>query len=65
VLVTVGDDLGYSVCVEHGQTRGPEGTLIHFDERATNIFRRENGKWKMVHHHSDPIATGSLARATN
>jgi ketosteroid isomerase-like protein len=23
--------------------------------RVTNIFQKENGEWKLLHHHADPI----------
>lgn len=29
------------------------GEQISLDLRATNVYRKESGEWKMVHHHSD------------
>ena len=29
------------------------GTSLHFVIRATNVFRRADGEWKIVHHHTD------------
>jgi ketosteroid isomerase-like protein len=26
---------------------------IHFEGRVTNVYRREAGAWKIVHHHTD------------
>ncbi len=28
-------------------------TLFHLDIRATNIYRRDDGQWKIIHHHTD------------
>src|ERR1017187_1362288 len=46
LLVQVGTDMGYSVCVEEGQNMSADGKHVIVSHRATNIFRLENGKWK-------------------
>lgn len=55
-IVVVDGDMGYSVCNETGRLRSAEGPMVSFNRRATNIFRREDGKWKLVHHHADTTA---------
>lgn len=51
--VCVLGDTAYTTGIEHvDATIG--GKSLHFDIRATNIFRREDGEWKVVHHHTDP-----------
>ena len=52
-MVVVSGEMGYSVCNETGRLRSSEGPIVSFNRRATNIFRREDGKWKLVHHHAD------------
>ncbi len=51
-LIQVAGDVAYEVGIEHGQVKlaGQQVTLEH---RVTNIFRREAGAWKLVHHHTD------------
>lgn len=50
--VSVLGDIAYTTGIEHvDATLG--GKSLHFDIRATNIFRREDGEWKIVHHHTD------------
>jgi ketosteroid isomerase-like protein len=52
VVVPIADDVAYTLGTEHGQMKvGDEPVRI--DWRATNIYRREGGGWKMVHHHAD------------
>ena len=52
VVVPMGDDAAYTVGTERGQAKiGDE--LVRVDWRVTNIYRREGGGWKMVHHHTD------------
>jgi ketosteroid isomerase-like protein len=51
--VVAGNTIGYTVCVEVGQNQDASGNSIEVRHRATNIFRIENGQWKLVHHHTD------------
>jgi ketosteroid isomerase-like protein len=51
-LIWVVGDLAYQVGTEAGEaTMG--GHDVSFEHRVTNIYRREAGGWKIVHHHSD------------
>ena len=52
VVVPMGDDAAYTLGTEHGQGSVGDQT-VGFDWRVTNIYRREGGGWKMVHHHTD------------
>jgi len=53
VLVRASGDMGYTVCIEEGENKDSSGKPIRVSHRATNVFRREGGKWKLVHHHTD------------
>ena len=48
----VGEDLAYEIGSERG-TATIAGESVTIDQRVTNVYRREGGQWKMVHHHSD------------
>jgi ketosteroid isomerase-like protein len=52
-LVRVGTDLAYEVGIEEGEAT-LAGERIPIRHRVTNVYRREGGGWKIVHHHSDP-----------
>ena len=44
--------------LEHWQARVPGRPDVEpFDLRATSLLRRENGAWRIVLRHADPIAT--------
>jgi ketosteroid isomerase-like protein len=57
-------ELAYIVEVERYKAKvggGEELALISL--RVTSIFRREDGVWKIVHRHADPITTAQPAKS--
>ena len=55
IHVTVGRDLAVTQCFEKGKNTGADGKTVDVTIRATNIFRKEGGKWRMISHHTDLI----------
>jgi ketosteroid isomerase-like protein len=53
VIVHTDGDLAYAVLIEHGENLSPSGKAVKIELRATSIFRREGGQWKLVHHQAD------------
>jgi ketosteroid isomerase-like protein len=51
--ITVGRDLAVVSNYEVGENVGLEGKPRKVEIRATNLFRKEDGKWKMIGHHTD------------
>jgi ketosteroid isomerase-like protein len=51
--VYAGTDFGYTSCVEEGENIILNGIPVSVNHRATNIFHLENGKWRLIHHHTD------------
>ena len=49
-------ELGYVLQIERheGRVAGHEDTIVTA-LRATLVFRREDGRWKIAHRHADPI----------
>lgn len=53
VHVTVGQDLAVVSNWEKGQNVGADGKVEVVSIRATSVFRKESGVWKMIGHHTD------------
>ncbi len=51
-LIHVAGEVAYEVGVEHGQLK-LAGQQVTIEHRVTNIYQREVGAWKMIHHHTD------------
>ena len=54
----VSADLACVVEVERGKAKvGGGHEVLPLAVRVTSLFRREDGAWKLVHRHADPITT--------
>ena len=53
MTITVGNNLAFTTNYEKGSNRNADGKTVEVSIRATNTFRKEDGKWKMIGHHTD------------
>lgn len=51
-VLQIGADMACEVGVEHGQMK-LAGQKITLEHRVTNVYRHDDGAWKMIHHHTD------------
>ena len=51
-VIRVVGDVAYELGVEQGECK-LGGYPVAIKHRVTNIYRREGGGWRMIHHHSD------------
>jgi len=60
----VAGDVAYLVEVERLNAKmGGGEDVTPVDLRCTSIFRREDGAWRLVHRHADPITTARPAES--
>lgn len=52
VRIVQGADIGYALGIEEGHNV-VNGEPVPTRHRFTSTFRREDGRWRMVHHHTD------------
>ena len=51
-VINVIGDVAYEIGIEHGHFK-VAGNPISVEHRVTNIYQRQSGDWKMIHHHTD------------
>ena len=58
IATVIAPELAYTVEIERIRARvGGSGELTPLAIRATTVFRREDGNWKVTHRHGDPITS--------
>jgi ketosteroid isomerase-like protein len=57
-------DLAYTVGIERYRASTSAGQAVQNTLRATHVYRRESGGWRIVHRHGDhlPLAPSDVAR---
>ena len=55
IQVTVGRNLGIVSDFEVGENTNAKGEVVRLKLRATNLYRKEGGQWKMIGHHTDVL----------
>jgi ketosteroid isomerase-like protein len=52
-IIRVAGDAAYELGVERGHVKIAGQEVQAIEDRVTNIYLREAGQWKIVHHHTD------------
>ncbi len=58
----VGGDLAYIAGIEHTTASVGGAAPVAYSLRVTTILRRENGEWKVIHRHGDPVPDSDSTR---
>ncbi len=59
IAAGVSGDLAYTVAFERTTASLRGKPPAPYALRVTTVFRREEGEWKIVHRHGDPLVPGS------
>ena len=62
VAAAAGGDLAYLVAIEHTTASIGGAPAPPYSLRVTTIFRREEGEWKIVHRHADPLPDSAAVK---
>jgi len=52
-VIHEGTDLAFTVGYEHAEARLDNGAVTKLTVRVTQIYRRENADWRLIHRHGD------------
>ena len=55
IHIMLGTDMAVACDIEQGENTNANGEVQKVSIRATNIFRKEGGQWKMIGHHTDML----------
>lgn len=56
LAIGVTDEMAYTVSIQRGdQLFAGTDTARQSELRVTEIYRREDGEWRLVHRHADPL----------
>jgi uncharacterized protein (TIGR02246 family) len=61
IHVVVNGDTATAAHVTRGKVRQPDGLMNDTAVRETSVLRKEDGRWRMVLHHADAIASWEAA----
>ncbi len=61
VAAGVSGDLAYIVGIEHTTASVGGAPPDTYSLRVTTVLRREDGEWKVVHRHGDPVPDSASA----
>ncbi len=65
VAAGVSGDLAYTVGYEHTSVSIDGVPVEPYTLRVTHVYRREDGEWKIVHRHGDPVPDQDSLRAVS
>ena len=63
IAAGVSGDLGYIAGVEHTTAAVGDAAAEPYALRVTTVFRREEGEWRVVHRHGDPVPDSNSTRS--
>ena len=61
IAAGVSGDLAYVAGIEHTTASVAGADPVPYELRVTTIFRRQDGQWRPVHRHADPVPDSPAA----